>query len=190
MKRIFGKIKSKRASKALRAFRIPGLLACLFLIVLLCPAYATAQGKFNSPMISGHELSLSSIIFDSKTENVYRIPLSDYGLRKSNYSVMVSMMIAGDPEVYHVPGDTPYGSSFGFRLKAGRHGGGDSLMIIRRTGTEPILISRINIVAFRAKTRSGVMRYDKAFSRFVLDKYLSGHLRKGDETECYFSFNP
>jgi hypothetical protein len=169
---------------------------CTRILIFICflnfeqPPQVIAQDRLQSETVQGYELSLRNIIFDSTSGNIYGISLREYGLKKSNYAVMVNAFVQGHSTFFHIPGQLANGSSFGFRLKAGRHGGGDSLTIIRRTGTEPILISRITIVAFRAKTRSGVMRYDKAFSRFVLDKYLSGHLRKGDETECYFSTNP
>jgi|GEM_PF-4254173 len=133
---------------------------------------AIAQDRFHSETMQGYELTLKNIIFDSTSGNVCVIPLRKYGLKRPNYSVMVNAVVKGDTISYHIPGSVKGGDSFGFRLKVGKRDCGDTLFVIRRTGDQSIIFSKISILAVRRRTRNGVMQFDKAFTAFFVSKYV------------------
>jgi hypothetical protein len=137
------------------------------------PELLLGQEYFNSSLTEGHELSLPGMSFDSASGDVLRIPLKKYGLTKSNYAVLVKVFVAGDSLPYHVPGVVQDGDSFGFILKVGKKKISDTLLIVRRTGFQPVSISKITILAFRGKSAGGVIQYDREFERFLLGRYVN-----------------
>lgn len=132
----------------------------------------TAQNQFHSDVIKGYELEISNITFDSVTGDVYSIPLRKYGLIKSNYSVIVSATLKDDLNEYRIPGLIANRDKFSFLLKNGRNNVGDTLKIIRRSGVQSTVLSKIKVVAFRGMNRHGILRYNKAFVRFLVNKYF------------------
>lgn len=155
-------------------------MRCLTLIIIawlvngVNSFQCSAQSTYKYDDIDGYHLTLSNVHFDSTSGGVYSVPLRKYGLEKSNYSVIVT--VEGESGTYHVPGPVHNGDSFDFLLKAGRKGNGDTLFIVRRTGTEPVLFLHINILAFRGSGHRGILPSDKGFTQFLINKYLSpGH---------------
>ncbi|MEO6686854.1 MAG: hypothetical protein ABIN24_12860 [Dyadobacter sp.] len=45
------------------------------------------------------------------------------------------------------------------------------MKIIRKTGERPIVFSKIKMVAFRGSGIGGFIRHDKAFTKFLVNKY-------------------
>lgn len=147
------------------------ILPAAILLALLCIVHSFAQDHFYSDDLQGQELTLANIKFDSTSGDVYSIPLRKYGLKKSNYSAIVSVRFNGDSTAYHLPGPASNGNSFGVRLKAGRKGRGDTLAIIRREGIDPVMISQLKILFLRGKSIGGSLKRDNEFAEFLLTRY-------------------
>lgn len=160
-----------------------------FLLSWLSPAVLMAQQGYESERIQGYELNLRNIMFDSTSGTVYKVPLRNYGLSRSNYAVLLTASLAGDTNSYHIPGGLNDEDSFGFRLKPGNRNVGDTLFIIRRTGAKPILFEKISILAFRSKKRNGIMQSDKAFTEFLLTKCVRPVSAQSKSVTMYYAEN-
>lgn len=160
------------------------LLVC-FLNFVQSPQ-VIAQDRFQSETVQGYELSLRNIMFDSTSGNVYVIPLRKYGLKKSNYAVMVNAFLKGDSTSFHIPGRLKNGDSFGFRLKVGNRRSGDTLTIVRRTGNQRVVFSKITVMAFRGNNALGLIRYNRAFADFLLNRYFRSKSQPSSFSGAYF----
>ena len=145
-------------------------------ILLQTRSFCTAQNQYHSNVIKGYALEISNITFDSTTGDVYNIALRKFGLLKSNYAVIVSAVLKDDSIGYHIPGLIAHLDQFSLLLQNGKNGNGDTLKIIRRTGNQSLTFSKINVTAFRGTGIGGVIRYDKAFNKFLVNKYFKSKL--------------
>jgi hypothetical protein len=148
-----------------------------------------AQNQLLSSHIQGYSLVIPCVTFDSSAIGVYCIPLRNYGLKKANYSVLLSMTVEGETAPHHIPGIVKNDSSFDYRFKAGKKGFGDTLTIFRRSGDERIVFSKIDILAFRGTGRGGLIRQDKTFTKFVIDKFTDRSPQRTHLPTPYFSLN-
>jgi hypothetical protein len=153
------------------------LATSAFYVTSLASGGCFAQATFVSSDMQCYELRLANVAFDGAAGDSYSIPLRKYGMRKSNYAVLVKAEIEGDLCEYHIPGELPNGDSFSFKLKAGTKQHGDTLVIIRRSGSDRIQFSRISILAYRNCSAWPFVRNDKAFRKFFLGTYASSYIR-------------
>ncbi|WP_149240160.1 hypothetical protein [Dyadobacter sp. 32] len=160
-----------------------------FLLSWLYSTGVIAQKSYQNETIKGYQLHLQNVIFDSTSGNVYKIPLRSYGLPNSNYGILLSASVEGDTNSYHIPGMVNDEDSFGFRLKPGNRNVGDTLFIIRRTGEKPIHLSKIRILAFGTNKRNGLMPSDKAFTAYVLSRYVRPASAQVVRLASYYSQN-
>ncbi|MCF0054654.1 hypothetical protein [Dyadobacter sp. CY356] len=148
----------------------------IFIVILFLNNVLTfpclAQNQYHSDVIQGYELQISNITFDSTTGDVYSIPLRNYGLLKSNYSVIVSATLKDDSIEYRIPGLITNHDRFSLLHKNGKNGNGDTVKIIRRTGNSPVVFAKMNVIAFRGSNGRGILRHDKAFTKFLVNKYF------------------
>ena len=149
--------------------KISSIIAILCLLGEMGPC--NAQSVFESGDIRGYKLSIYNVAFDTTTARV-AIPLKYYGLRKFNYSVLVKVRLRGDTSFYSIPGILPSGDSFKFLQKSGNRTHGDTLVITRRNGDKPIVVSEIRIFAFRRNNKQGILKENHAFTKFILENYV------------------
>ena len=152
------------------------LATAVFFVTSLAAAGCFAQATFISSDMQCYELHIADVAFDSTSGNSYSIPLRKYGLRKSNYAVLIKVRIEGHLAEYHIPGSLPNGDSFGFKLKAGTRKHGDTLIITRRSGHGRIAFSKISILAYKRLNNWPLVRNDKAFRKFFITTYASSYI--------------
>lgn len=152
------------------------LATSAFCVTSLAAGGCFAQATFISSDMQCYELRIANVAFDSASGNSYSIPLRKYGLRKSNYAVLIKARIEGHLSEYHIPGSLPNGHSFGFKLKAGNKKHGDTLIITRRSGSGRIAFSKISILAYKRLNNWPLVRNDKAFRKFFIATYASSYI--------------
>ena len=132
----------------------------------------SSQSVFHSEDTRGYKLTIHNTTFDSANVHI-AISLKYFGLQKFNYSVLVKVRLLGDSSFYSIPGILPSGDSFKFLQKSGNRTYGDTLIVTRRNGAEPLVLSEIIIFAFRRNTNTGVLKENRAFTKFILSNYVS-----------------
>ncbi|WP_373512197.1 LytR/AlgR family response regulator transcription factor [Persicitalea sp.] len=123
----------------------------------------------------------------------HAIPLSQHGYRKSHYSVLVKVRLAGDTIYHSIPGQLPGGHSLSFLHKSGRKKQGDTLFVIHRWGEKAIALEEIWVQVFHKNDHLMYDRLifgqpDRGFARSVIASYynertLRGTIAKGIKRE-------
>ncbi len=155
-------------------------LILLVILLLWHGGRTSAQPSMVSETIEGYQLTLKNITFDTTSGYEYPIPLRQFGLVKFNYSVLINVQLEGQEESEHLPGQLSNGDKFDFRLKVGNELSGDTLYIIRQTGEIPLCLSKVKIMAFRGRNRSGVIPNNREFRAFLLKNYNTSTISNTD----------
>lgn len=155
----------------------PALLMVLLSMALLHPL--RAQQSFGSNVPQGSRLNIGQVVLDSVSLHPYVLALKDVGVARTHQAVMLKVRPAGDSLYYTLPGRLPSGDYFGVVLIRGNRYSGDSLCLVRRSGTQTVRLTDVHLLTFHYKDRLLLPWPDRKFNEALLTSYFDSRTVRG-----------
>ncbi len=146
------------------------LLMVLLSLALLRPL--RAQQSYGSNVPQGSRLNIGQVVLDSVSPHPYVLALKNVGVARTRQTVLLKVRPAGDSLYYTLPGRLPGGNSFGVVLIRGNRYSGDSLCLVRRSGTQTVRLTDVHLLTFHYKDRLLLPWPDRKFNEALLASYF------------------
>ncbi|GAB3172551.1 hypothetical protein [Telluribacter humicola] len=108
----------------------------------------------------------------------YAVALSDIGLHKPGFSVLLKVRLPQDSVYYTIPGVLPTGDSFGSKVKTGKGTRSDTLYIIHREGESTLQVEEVLVMAFYPIDRMSTASSRREYAKAVLNSYYDKNTKR------------